>query len=301
MKILLRYCIFLSLLAFSCNSKQSQVAPEAINLRTEYGINSLGLDVATPRLSWQMNKNINGAKQTAYQIMVSATETQLSTDKGDLWDSGKIYSDQSIQITYKGSELKSGQKAFWKVKIWDEQNQESAWSKTANWEIGLVNPADWNAHWIGAPESLMTGEYKNASPLFRQEATITKKIKSARAYISGLGYYELYINGAKIGDHVLSPNQTNYDRQKVEKWSESRIGNMNSTVLYETFDITSSLKNGANALGVILGNGWYFQADRPNDTMLWYDTPRLIAQFKIDYEDGSNDLITSDESRGASS
>jgi alpha-L-rhamnosidase len=287
--------ILLILVLVSCESSKNTAPPEVINLRTEYVQNPIGLDVKSPRLSWQMHKNLNGAKQTAYQILVAATQTQLSSDKGDLWDSGKIDSDQSIQITYKGSELKSGQKAFWKVKIWDEQNQQSAWSKTANWEIGLVKAADWNANWIGAPESLMTGEFKNGSPLFRHEASITKKIKSAKAYISGLGYYELYINGAKIGDHVLSPNQTNYDRQKVEKWSESRIGNMNSTVLYETFDITSSLKNGANALGIILGNGWYFQADRPNDTMLWYDTPRLIAQFKIDYEDGSNELITSNE------
>jgi len=148
-------------------------------------------------------------------------------------------------------------KVSWKVQIWDEENNVSSWSTIANWEMGLLNEGEWQAKWIGAPESLASGEWKLSSPLFRKVVNISGKIKKARAYISGLGYYELYINGEKIGDHVLSPNQTNYDRQKVEKWSEPRIGNMTTSVLYETFDITSSLISGGNAFGIILGNGWY--------------------------------------------
>lgn len=294
MKILFIPFCLLIVGILGCTSKQP-IMVDFTNLACEYLPNPVGMDVLNPRLSWRMKKDLRGARQTAFQILVASTEQQLSINSADLWDSGKVNSDQSIQIVYNGKPLKSGMQAYWKVKIWDEEKNESAWSKTSKWEMGLLHPSDWQAKWIGAPESLTTGELKNAAPLFRKELTISKKVKQARAYISGLGYYELYLNGTKIGDHVLSPNQTNYDRQKVEKWDESRIGNMTSTVLYETFDITSSVKKGLNALGIILGNGWYKQADRPNDTMLWYDTPRLIAQFRIDYEDGSNDLITSNE------
>ena len=227
--------------------------------------------------------------------MVATTDQLLLDGKPDLWDSGKVGSDKSIQMIYIGKPLTSGLKVSWKVQIWDEEKSESEWSKIADWEMGLLSSGDWKAKWIGAPVALMSGKLKNAAPLFRKTVTISKKIKKARVYISGLGYYQLYINGKKIGDYELSPNQTNYDRRKVEKWSESRIGNMNTTVLYNTFDITSSLVLGENGLGIILGNGWYIQADRPNDTSLWYDTPRLIAQFEMEYEDGSKELITSDE------
>ena len=283
----------LILVMVSCESSKTIAPPEVINLRTEYVQNPIGMDVSAPRLSWQMKKEGRGARQTAYRVLAATNKEQLDANSPDLWDSGKIDSDQSNQVIYGGKPLTPGMQVSWKVQIWDEEKNQSAWSTISKWEMGLLTAQQWQAKWIGSP--ITTGELKYASPEFRKEFSISKKIKQARAYVSGLGYYELVINGNKIGDHVLSPNQTNYDRQKVEQWSESRIGNMNSTVLYETFDITSSLKNGANALGIILGNGWYFQADRPNDTMLWYDTPRLIAQFKIDYEDGSNELITSDE------
>lgn len=286
--------LFLFLLVFS-GCEPQKITPEAVDLRCEYLSDPLGMDVAKPRLSWKMKKPINGVRQTAYRILVASGDELLSNDAPDLWDSGKIEADQSIQICYEGKPLTSGMKVSWKVQIWDEEKTASAWSETAHWEMALLTAGDWQAKWIGAPEGLMAKEWKLAAPQFRKEVKISKRIKKARAYISGLGYYELYINGKKIGDHVLSPNQTNYDRQKMEQWSEPRIGNMTSTVLYETFDITSSLNQGDNAFGIILGNGWYLQADRPKDTMLWYDTPRLIAQFKIEYEDGTHDLIISDE------
>ena len=294
MKILF-FSICLIILGITGCAPTQQLKPEVINLRCEYLSNPVGMDVLNPRLSWQMKKDIRGARQTAYRILVATTDELLSKNSADLWDSGKTDSGQSIQVVYNGKPLKPGMKVSWKVQIWDQEKNESSWSKTSNWEMGLLNGAQWQAKWIGAPESLTSGSLKNAAPFFRKELNISRKIKQARAYISGLGYYELYINGKKIGDHVLSPNQTNYDRQKVEKWSEPRIGNMNSTVLYETFDITASLREGSNAFGIILGNGWYKQADRPDDTFLWYDTPRLLAQFRIDYEDGSNELVTSNE------
>ena len=285
----------LILVLVSCESSKTTAPPEVINLSTEYLENPVGMDVSAPRLSWQMKKEVRGARQTAYRVLVATSNQLLEGNNPDLWDSGKTESDQSNQVVYAGKPLTAGMKVSWKVQIWDEEKKQSTWSAISTWEMGLLTAQQWQAKWIGAPESLTIGDLKNASPEFRREFTVSKKIKQASAYLTGLGYYELYLNGKKIGDHVLSPNQTNYDRQKVEKWSEQRIGNMTSTVLYETFDITSALKDGGNAVGIIVGNGWYIQADRPNDTMLWYDTPRLIAQFKIEYEDGTSDVIISDE------
>ncbi|TSA32698.1 MAG: hypothetical protein D4R64_15585, partial [Porphyromonadaceae bacterium] len=294
---LISLCLFI-LVIDSCTS--NKIKPEVTALRCEYIACPVGMDVLSPRLSWQMKKDVRGARQTAYRIMVATSDEQLLNNTPDLWESGKINSDQSIQVVYHGKPLRSGMEVSWKVQIWDEKNNVSAWSSISHWEMGLLDHGDWQAKWIGGPGSLTSGDWKQASPLFRKKVAVSRKIKKARAYISGLGYYELYINGEKIGDHVLSPNQTNYDRQKVEKWSEPRIGNMTTRVLYETFDITFSLKSGENTIGVILGNGWYIQADHPLDTSLWYDTPRLIAQIGIEYEDGSKELIISDESWKAS-
>ena len=282
-----------SLIFGACQTKGP--IPLVTDLRCEYLTNPIGISVELPRLSWKMVKETRGASQTAYRILIASNIEKLGNEDPDLWDSGKMDSDQSIHVEYKGKPLTSGMKVFWKVQIWDEEKSQSAWSEVSTCEMGLLEKSDWLAKWIGAPESLTTSDVKLPAPYFRKEVPITKKIKKARAYVSGLGYYELYINGLKIGDHVLSPNQTNYDRRNTEKWNESKIGNMKTRVLYEIFDITSSLKLGSNAFGVTLGNGWYIQADRPQDTMLWYDTPRLIAQFAIEYEDGTKDLIISDK------
>lgn len=278
---------------FACQPQKGKT--EVNDLRCEYLTHPLGIDVRSPRLSWKMVDENRGAAQTAYRILAATNNELLQAETPDLWDSGKTESNRSVQIEYKGKPLQSGMKVFWKVQIWNEKGAASNWSETAKWEMALLNETDWQAKWIGAPELLKIPESKLPAPIFRKEITVEKNIKNARVYISGLGYYEFYINGEKIGDHVLSPNQTNYDRREVEKWSESRIGNMNTTVLYETFDITNSLKQGENALGVILGNGWYIQADRPDDKMLWYDTPRFIAQVELELEDGNKQIITSDE------
>ncbi len=292
MKRLIYVLVFLLLI--SCNS--TKIEFKATDLRCEYLENPLRIDAVNPRLFWKMEKPGRGAMQIAYRIQAASSAELLAKDSADLWDSGVVESDRSIQIEYSGKPLKSGDEVFWRVKIWDENRVESPWSETARWEMGIMNPQEWQAQWTGAPASFLTGELKNASPLFRKKFTVSGKIKKARAYISGLGYYELYLNGEKMGDHVLSPNQTNFDRRQQEKWSDARIGNMKTTVLYETHDITSALKEGENVAGVILGNGWYLQADRPDDPQYLYDLPRMLAQIKIDYEDGRTEWILSDDS-----
>lgn len=290
MKVLI--FILIMLLMLSCSSEKNEA--ELADLQCEYLVNPLGIDVLNPRLSWIMESERYGAAQSAYRIIAATSEMLLETEKPDLWDSGKVDSGKSIQIEYAGNLLQSGMKVFWKVRVWDENGKVLPWSETAVWEMGLLNENDWKAKWIGS-QDVNLKEWKLPAPMFRNEIDLQGKIKRARVYISGLGYYELYLNGEKVGDHVLSPNQTNYDKQKVEKWNEARVGNMSTTVLYETFDITSNLKSGKNALGVMLGNGWYIQADRPGDSMLWYNTPRFMAQFEIEFEDGNRQTIVTDE------
>ena len=285
--------LFLSIFS-SCSTSDRR--KEITDLRCEYLTNPLGIDVLSPRLSWKMESTESGARQTAYRILAATNKDLLQNETPDLWDSGKTESSQSIQVEYKGKPLKTGMKVFWKVQVWDEKGKGLKWSNPAQWEMGLLKKADWQSKWISAPNLLSKKEWRLPSPLFRKEIQIQKKIKKARAYISGLGYYELYINGKKVGNHVLSPNQTNYDRRDLQKWSEPRVGNMTTTVLYETLDITPNLQEGKNALGVILGNGWYIQADRPKENWLWYNTPRLMAQFEIEYADGSHQVVTTDES-----
>lgn len=265
------------------------------DLRCEYLSQPLGIETPSPRLSWKMVSAKKGAAQSAYHILVATSEALLNQNKADLWDTGFVRSDQSSQIEYQGKPLTSGQKLFWKVQIRNQEYLTSAWSEMASWEMALLHSGDWQAKWIGAPASINTGNHKLPAPYLRREFEVKKTIRQARAYISGLGYYELSLNGQKVGDHQLSPNQTNYDRRRLERWNEPKIGNMTTTVLYETHDITSCLKMGRNAIGVWLGNGWYIQADRPDDTMLWYNTPRLLAQLVITYTDDTQEVVVSDE------
>ena len=185
-------------------------------------------------------------------MLVASTPELLAKDQGDLWDSGKVASDQSIQVEYAGKPLESRQVCHWKVRVWLKNDKTdnrqpttdnsslgkpSAWSAPACWSMGLLNPQDFKAKWIGAP----TDAPVEPAPLLRKTFSLDKRIERATAYISGLGYYELTLNGQKVGDHVLDPKFTRYDRR----------------VLYVTYDMTRQLKNGNNAMGVILGNGWY--------------------------------------------
>jgi len=250
-------------------------------LRCEYGFNPLGIDVAKPRLSWIMESDHRGKKQSAYQILVASTEKNLKQNEGDLWNSDKVVSEQSVQIAYDGNNLKSLMRCYWKVRIWDENDRVSEWSEPAFWEMGLLNSDDWKAKWIG---------YNCPSaPMFRCKFTLNKAVSKARVYICGLGYYELSINGARIGDHVLDPGQTDYEQR----------------AFYVVYDITESIIQGNNAIGVILGNGWYNQTAVNEAKYGWgdvvYGKPRLILQMHIIHTDGTETVVVSDETWKASS
>ncbi|MCX6877426.1 MAG: glycoside hydrolase family 78 protein [Verrucomicrobia bacterium] len=257
---------------------------EPSRLRCEYLVDPLGIDVAKPRLSWVIEERSQssedrGQKQSGYQVLVASTPESLAKDQGDLWDSGKVESDQSIQVEYSGKLLGSRLACHWKVRVWDKGGKASAWSAPAGWSMGLLNPQDFKAKWIGAP----TDAPIEPAPLLRKTFSLDKKIERATAYISGLGYYELTLNGQKVGDHVLDPKFTRYDRR----------------VLYVTYDMTRQLKNGNNAMGVMLGNGWYnYHVKNPwsFDTAPWRAKPKMLLQLEIAFADGSTQTIISDES-----
>lgn len=196
------------------------------DLRVEYLINPLGLDVKQPRFFWKNSHPERSQKQTAFQLIVSSSP---EADKADLWDSGKVNTDSSIQIVYGGRPLQSNRTYYWKVRIWDTRGKESPWSEVASFETGLFTTSDWKGEWIGGGN------------LLRKEFNLPEVPARARAFIAGLGYYELRVNGQKAGDQVLDPGWTTYSRR----------------VLYVTYDVTPLLKKGRNAIGVMLGEGWY--------------------------------------------
>ena len=270
--------IFLS--GQSCGYKQGK-GIEPVELKCEYSVDPLCIENANPRLSWILSSDIRNQYQSAYRILVSDSKDNIDKNIGNLWDSHKILSGESIQVLYNGKPLKSGMRCWWKVCVWDKNKIKSAWSETATWEMGLLEPDDWKAKWISFE--------CNSAPLFRKEFQITKKVKDARVYISGLGYYELSLNGSKIGENVLDPAQTDYEKR----------------TLYVVYDVTESIKNGANAVGIMLGNGWYYQSAVNHGRYGWkdvvYGKPRLIFQMRLIFSDGTEKLLISDETWKGSS
>lgn len=245
-------------------------------LRCELLDNPLGIDSTQPRLSWILNSAEPGQRQTAYEILGASSAENLRHDQPDIWDSGKVISDESAFIPYTGKPLGSGQRCVWKVRVWDKDGRVSE-STNAFFETGLLSATDWRALWIAQTTNI---EEKPA-PFFRRDFLLAGKIKRARAYISGLGYYELYINGQKVGNHRLDPGYTRYDKR----------------VLYVTYDVTPFLKNGTNALGVILGNGWFNVQARAAwdfDLAPWRAAPKLLCSVQIEFEDGRKMIIGSD-------
>lgn len=269
-------------------ARPSPAAVSIEQLSCEHLDNPLGIDVTQPRLSWQMDdrdqKSVaRGLKQTAYQVLVASTPELLAKDKGDLWDSGKMASDASLLVEYAGKPLQSRQRCFWKVKAWTASlatsKGASVESRPAMWSMGLLRPEDIKAKWIGSPTDVAV----EPAPMFRKTVALDKKITRATAFVSGLGYYELSLNGRKVGDHVLDPKFTRYDRR----------------VLYVTYDVTSLLKTGANAVGVMLGNGWYNYHVKNAwdfDTAPWRAKPKVLLQLEVEFADGTTQTIASDES-----
>ena len=286
MKMHLLFCA-----AMALGLTQASAALRVTDLRCEYRDQPLGIDHPQPRLSWVLESDVRGVKQSAYRILVSTTFAGLEHEKGDLWDSGRVASDQSVGIFYAGKPLESGQRCFWKVKVEGRKGVgESEWSESSYWEMGLLEADDWQAEWIsdGKPLPERDGEFyrDDPAPLFRKAFDVGKPVARARLYISALGYYRASLNGEVVGDHHLDPIWTRPDKR----------------VFYSVFDVTGELASGANCLGIALGNGWY----NPLPLRMWgrknlrehlpVGRPQFIAQLAVQYADGSTQTLVSDRS-----
>ncbi len=243
----------------------------------EYHVNPIGIDVQKPRFSWQMLSDATNVMQSAYEIRVASDAGNLKRSKNLLWTSGKVMSDQSTHVAYAGTPLKSMQRAYWQVRVWDNNNKASAWSEPAYFEMGILDNKLWKANWI-----TMADEKKSETSLpvqyYRNEFSLTKKIRSARVYVSSLGLYQLFINGKKVGDQLFTPGFTSYKKR----------------IQYQTYDVTSMLQAN-NAIGAMVGDGWYRGYLGWDGLRSYYgDQLALFAQLEITYTDGSSETIVTD-------
>ena len=293
LNILLICCLGLTYVP--AHGSSCQIAPSRLTCEMMEAPNCV--DAANPVLSWinnPINTEIKGAGQSAYRIRVAYSRENLA--KAELWDSKKVNSDESVFIPYQGKPLSSGRLVWWQVKVWDTNGKASQWSEPTCWRTGIMDPKEWCATWIGAPWH-DEWEDKNTSPApyFRKEINLNKKVKSAIAFVTGLGYFEFYVNNKKIGDEVLVPNFTNYTkRPDLPKLSIAIEDNFRDyRVMYLTYDITSELQQGVNNLGMLVGNGWYNTHTRRWPASL--GTPRMLCQIKVTYNDGTEEVIVSDQ------
>lgn len=283
---------FLLILLFFMFLVVSFAAPSA-NLKV-INLKSVKTDQRGILFSWQIQSSLRNQFQSAYRLQVVTSPENLKTSGNLIWDSGKIDSGESNLVPSTGLVLKPAQTYLWRVKTWNNENQESAWSELATFKIGLDSEADWQgAQWIGyedlpAEKRMIPGVHGNGDnlgdkcvdrpvvPLFRKEFEVGRQVKEATLYITGLGQYEASINGQKVGDSFLSPGWTNYDK----------------TILYNTYDVTSLLRSGKNAVGAIVGNGFYnINRERYRKLVIAWGNPKLIGQLRIRFADGTEQVL----------
>jgi len=292
----LRITIVLALLGFAfclgagrraVSAAERTCSVRVVDLRCEYLPGPLGIDVAQPRLSWQLapvDAKARGQRQTAYHVLVASTRERLDSGRADLWDSGMVSSDQAVHLVYGGKPLASGMRCHWKVRVKDEKGAVSAWSEPARWTMGLLQEADWSARWIGTDQVF---ERKKGwpppdntvpDPWLRKTFTLNARPERAAIYVASVGYHELYVNGVKIGDAVLSPAVVNHRKR----------------ARYVTYEIADHLKKGKNVIALWLGVSWsifppYKTKDRPQ-------TPIVMAQAEIEMPGGNTMQIVTDDS-----
>jgi alpha-L-rhamnosidase len=248
------------------------------HLRVEHDENPLGLGTRAPRLSWWLHGNARGTAQAEYQIQVASAADDLTRGRRLVWDSGRVKSSESTFRAYEGPGVEARHRYYWHVRVWDSKGGASAWSAPAWWEMGLLAPSDWTAQWI-EPDLPEDPSVPQPSPMLRRAFTLKGAVRSARVYVTSHGLYELSINGKRVGDDVLTPGWTSYSTR----------------LQYQTYDVTSLLRRGDNALGAILGNGWYrgqigFEKHRNH----YGDRLALLAQLEVTYTDGKHETVGSD-------
>ena len=252
---------------------------EIRHLRCEYRNNPLGLDVLHPRFSWQLRTERLGARQTAYRVLVATNQQQLQNGHADLWDSGKVETDQSIHINYAGVALQARQRAYWQVTVWDETDTTAISTELAWFEMGLLRADDWTGKWIG---SNIAGGKRTPIPVphLRKAFKLSDAVASARLYVTALGLFECSLNGKRIGEDVFAPGWTDYNKR----------------VQYLTYDVTAHLMQGENVIGVLLGDGWAVGYIGWLHRQNYSDRPQLLAQLEITLMNGEIHTIVSNDS-----
>jgi alpha-L-rhamnosidase len=259
-------------------SVMAQGTPTAGGLRVEYLTNPIGIDVVQPRLSWRIASARRNTMQAAYQIQVAGSEASLAGGANLLWDSGRVASETSVFVEYRGPAVASRTRYYWRVRVWDTSGRASPWSPVAFWETGLLQPADWTAQWIGPPPTA-ADSLPSPSPLLRRAFRAADRVRSARLYVTSLGLYEVYLNGQRVGNELFTPGWTSYRRR----------------LQYQTYDVTQLVRPGANVVGAMLGDGWYRgQLGFFGQRNLYGRRLGLRAQLEIRYETGRTERIVSD-------
>ena len=287
------YAVLLSL-TFQSAAQGRDGALTPVRLRCEHLENAIGLDELRPRLSWIVKSDHRGAKQTAYRIVVASSRQELTVHKGNLWDSGRVESDQTVLIPYAGNPLTSRRQCFWKVMVWDDADKPSPWSKPARWSMGLLDKSDWAAEYIS---------YRDESPVFkdrkshflpparqyRKQFDVKSQVRRATIYATALGIYELSLNGQRVGDAYFAPGWTDY-RQRA---------------YYYTYDVTDLVHSDNNAIGAWVADGWYSGycavglltgiGTEGIGRYTYGKTPSVMVQLEIEYDDGSRQTIGTDK------
>jgi len=265
--------VFLLSVIIVCPGISASAQIKLVNLKCEYLVNPLGIDEQQPRFTWQIESGRSGSYQQAYQLVVGTSHGEVASGKGNTWESG-VVSSTVVPVVYKGTAPEPFTRYYWSVRVQDDSGTWSEWSAPSWYETGMMSQTNWKGQWITD-----TYDYNvKPAPYFRKEFKANKTIQSARAYIAVAGLYELSINGMRIGDHRLDPTYTRFDRRN----------------LYVTYDVTENLQNGDNAIGVLLGNGWY----NHQSTAVWYfdkapwrARPKFCMDLRITYSDGSTETI----------
>ncbi len=273
---LLRFSTAFCLFVITIAAKAQQAnGTSPVNLRCEWLTDPVGIDASAVRLSWRLEDSRPGARQSAYSISVSADSASLRENKNLSWTSGKTDSDDEL-ITYSGPALEPFTRYYWTVTVWDKDGNPGRPSPPAFFETGMMNQKNWKGSWISDTRDIKV----KPAAYFRKTFLPLRTVKSARIYVAAAGLYELYLNGKRVGDHRLDPMYTRFDRRN----------------LYVTYDVTHLIQNDSNALGVLLGNGWY----NLSSTAVWYfdqapwrARPAFCLDLRITYTDGSTETIGS--------
>jgi alpha-L-rhamnosidase len=267
-----------------CMALSAKAQVVVSDLKCEYKTDPIGIDVLEPRLSWKIESPQRNTLQTAFEIRAAENPNDLVSGIRLVWNTGKVESGQSIHVVYKGSALKSRQRMYWQVRVWDNHGGASEWSKPAYWEMGLLSASEWQAKWIG-PDLKEDPNVSNPARILRREFDVDKPVVKARLYATALGLYEIELNGKRVGDEVLTPGWTAYD----------------SRLQYQTYDVTALIQNGGNAIGVTLGDGWFRgHLAWQNQHNTYGSRSALLAQLELIFQDGSRTVIATDNTWKAS-